>query len=155
MSGMRATISAMKIVTDRDIEKIPARNLRVSRAVFGEFWREVEAYAAAETARGASTTRTAGLVLTCRWVACSTTEVNGRRFLAIRPVGFGDHVAYEELIEAEYVAAEMALVRGPETGRFVNKPGYVESVCTVLRWVWRRNGPRPIIDPTTAESAAS
>ena len=144
----------MKMVTDRDLVAIPARNLRVHRDEFGQFWREVEAYAAAETARGASSSRTAGLVLTCRWVACSTTEVNGRRFLAIRPVGFGDHVAHEELIEAEYVAAETALVRGPETGRFVNKPGYVESVCAVLRWVWRRNGPRPIIDRTTAASAA-
>lgn len=142
-------------MTDRDIAKIPARNLRVSREVFGEFWREVEAFAAAETARGASTSRTAGLVLTCRWVARSTTDVNGRRFLAIRPIVSGDHLAYEELIEAEYIAAETALVRGSETGRFANKPGYVESVCAVLRWVWRRNGPRPVIDPATAASAAS
>ncbi|MCF7547427.1 hypothetical protein [Pseudonocardia sp. WMMC193] len=140
----------MGTVTDRDIARIPAGNLRVSRDAFGQLWREVEAHAAAETARGASTPRTAGLVLTCRWLACSTTDVNGRRLLAVRPVGRGSPLAYAELIEAEYVAAETAIVRSPGSGRFAAKPGYVESVCAVLRWAWRRNGPRPEVDPTPA-----
>jgi hypothetical protein len=145
----------MKTVTDRDIAAIPARNLRVSREVFGEFWREAEAYSAAETAAGRPSWRAGGWVIACRWVACSTTEVNGRRSLALRPITGGTPVAYEELIEAEYVAAEILAAKDPATRRYADRPGYVEAVCAVLRWVWRRNGPRPVVDPAPAAGAAS
>jgi hypothetical protein len=145
----------MKTVTDRDIAGIPARNLRVSREVFGEFWREAEAYSAAETAAGRPSWRAGGWVIACRWVACSTTEVNGRRSLALRPITGGTPVAYEELIEAEYVAAEILAAKDPATRRYADRPGYVEAVCAVLRWVWRRNGPRPVVAPATAAGAAS
>jgi hypothetical protein len=39
-------------------------------------------------------------------VGVSTTEVNGWRDLALRPISGGTPVAFEELIEAEYVAAD-------------------------------------------------
>ncbi|GEL26781.1 hypothetical protein PSU4_57350 [Pseudonocardia sulfidoxydans NBRC 16205] len=136
----------MSTVTDREISRIPAGNLRVSRAAFGQLWREVEAHADNETARGASTARTAGLVLSCRWIACATTKVNERRFPAVRPIGQGAPLAIAELIEAEYLAAETAAAGGVGASRFASKPGYVDSVCAVLRWVWRRNGPRPVVD---------
>lgn len=143
----------MSRVTDREISRIPAGNLRVSRAAFGQLWREVESYAADETARGASTARTAGLVLSCRWIACGTTEVNGRRFPAVRPIGQGAQLAFAELIEAEYLAAETAAAGGSGAGRFASKPGYVDSVCVVLRWVWRRNGPRPVVGSSPGDTA--
>mgnify|MGYP001125774120 CR=1 FL=1 len=151
--GARWQNAAVRAVTDREIARIPVGNLRVSRAVFSQLWREVEACAAAETAREASTPRTAGLVLSCRWIACSTTEVNGRHFPAVRPIGRGAPIAYPELIEAEYVAAETAAAGGQGAARFASKPDYVESVCAVLRWAWRRNGPRPVVDFDTGSVA--
>jgi hypothetical protein len=96
----------MEMVTDCAIARIPARNLRVSREVSGQFWREAEAFSAAETAAGCPSWRAGGLVIACRWLACSTTEVNGWRDLALRPISGGTPVAFEELIEAEYVAAD-------------------------------------------------
>lgn len=142
-------------MTDGDIARIPAGNLAVSREAFGRLWREVEACAEAEaeTGMGTSTAQTAGMVLTCRWLARATMEVNGRRFLAVRPVGRGSPLAYPELIEAEYVAAESAMERGPRGRPSHVMPGYLESVCAVLRWAWRRNGPRPGL-PETAPGAA-
>jgi hypothetical protein len=72
----------------------------------------------------------------------------GRSFVARSPVTRVTVVsAYEELIEAEYLAAEQLDVRCPDL--LVDRPGWCEGVRATLRWAWRRSGPPPLpaLDP--------
>ena len=50
--------------------------------------------------------------------------------------------AYEELIEAEYLAAEQLDVRRPDLVE--HQPGWCEGIRATLRWAWRHEGPRPL-----------
>lgn len=59
-------------------------------------------------------------------------------------------VAYEELIEAEYLAAETLEHRRPDIVE--HEPGWCEGVRATLRWAWRRSGPRPVEVPAPALS---
>jgi hypothetical protein len=59
-----------------------------------------------------------------------------------------DEVAYEELIEAEYQAAERLDVRRPDL--FTSPPGWCEGVRATLRWAWRHQGPPPLPLPAVA-----
>ncbi len=52
--------------------------------------------------------------------------------------------AYEELIEAEYVAAERLLARRPVPPTLARRPGWIEGIVATLRWAWRRTGPAPL-----------
>jgi len=56
-----------------------------------------------------------------------------------------DERAYEELIEAEYLAAELLDVRRPDL--VGSRPGWCEAIRTTLRWAWRRSGEPPIVAP--------
>jgi hypothetical protein len=48
---------------------------------------------------------------------------------------------HEELIEAEYLAAEQLDVRRPDLVE--HRPGWCEGIRATPRWAWRREGPRP------------
>jgi len=50
--------------------------------------------------------------------------------------------AYEELIEAEFLAAEQLAWRRPDLVE--HRPGWCEGIAATLRWAWRRNGPAPL-----------
>lgn len=76
---------------------------------------------------------------------------SGRRFLAYSPVTDRTATAYEELIEAEYLAAELLDVRQPEL--LVVRPGWREAIRATLRWAWRRSGPPPLELPTADRAA--
>jgi hypothetical protein len=54
------------------------------------------------------------------------------------PVSRRDESAYEELIEAEYLAAELLDVRRPNLVE--SRPGWCEGIRATLRWAWRRPG---------------
>lgn len=52
--------------------------------------------------------------------------------------------AYEELIEAECVAAERLLARRPVPATLARRPGWVDGIVATLRWAWRRDAPAPL-----------
>jgi hypothetical protein len=51
-------------------------------------------------------------------------------------------LAYEELIEAEYLAAEQLGQRCPDL--LEHRPGWCEAIAATLRWAWRHEGPVPL-----------
>ena len=57
-------------------------------------------------------------------------------------------LAYEELIEEEYLAAQDLEQRRPDLAA---RPGWCEGVRATLRWAWRAEGPPPLELPATAE----
>jgi hypothetical protein len=136
-------------MTEADLARIPVGNLRVPRAEFGAVW------AAAEDRTrpredGVSGWFAAGVAVTCRWLAGTVVGGVGRRSLATSPVGGRQVCAYEELIEAEFLAAERLADRRPDLVK--HRPGWCEGIAATLRWAWRHDGPPPL---PSVESGAS
>jgi len=125
-------------VTAADIARVPPGNVRVPRADFAAVW------AAAE--RDVSHDWYAlGVAQTCRWIAHSRgTTFNGRTPMAHGPVTERSRLAFEELIEAEYLAAEKLAAVEPRPTWLVKRLGWIEAVCATLRWAWARTGPAPL-----------
>ena len=129
-------------MTEADIARVPLGNLRVPRAAFGAVWAAAEDRDWAAAACVAPWFR-AGVAATCRWLAGARVEsVIGGRRLAPSPVGGREVLAYEELIEAEYRAAEQLGQRCPDLVE--HRPGWCEAIVTTLRWAWRHEGPAPL-----------
>ena len=146
---LRATLERVE-VTENDIARIPVRNLRVPRDEFARVWAAAEALGAEQGASGVTDWYTAGVAVTCSWMAGATVRTStGRRFIARSPVTRRTTTAYEELIEAEYLAAELLDVRQPRLVE--SRPGWSDGIRATLRWAWRRNGPPPMELPTCAE----
>jgi hypothetical protein len=140
-------------VTEADIACIPVGNLRVPVAEFGAVWAAAEDRTRPRE-EGVSGWFTAGVAVTCRWLAGAVIEpVRGRRGLAVSPVGGREVRAYEELIEAEFLAAELLAARRPDLVE--HRPGWCEGVVTTLRWAWRHDGPSPLraAEPAAARTA--
>jgi hypothetical protein len=57
------------------------------------------------------------------------------------PITHRRPAAHEELIEAEYHAAELWAVKNPDG--FAGRPGWIEAVRPTLAWAWRASG-RPL-----------
>lgn len=113
-------------------------NIRVSRADFAAIWAAAE-----QTAR--NDWYALGVALTCRWIAHSQgIALNGRLGPAHAPITKRTRLAYEELIEAEYRAAEKLDLRQPRPEWLVERTGWIEAVCATLRWTWARTGPPPL-----------
>lgn len=135
-------------VTERDLQRIPPGNLRVPRGDFGVLWTTAEELNAANGEQGISDWVPAGVAMTCRWLARAATETtNGRRLPARAPVTRRRVLAFEEAIEAEYVAAEKMLARPGSAPIVGSQPGYVEAVSATLRWAWRATGRAPVLVP--------
>ncbi|MCE3551339.1 hypothetical protein LWC33_07720 [Pseudonocardia sp. RS11V-5] len=130
-------------VTARDLSSIPASNLRVGHEEFAELWCAAEAQADSSAVRRGTDWVAGGVAMTCRWLAGATVELNGRRRLPLSPITHRSRPAFEELIEAEYVAAVGMEAQPPEERLYGDRPGYVEAVAATLRWAWRRSGPVP------------
>jgi len=125
-------------VTEADAGRIPSGNLRVPRAEFVAVWVVGERRCAGEW-------YAAGVALTCRWMAGAVVRAfDGRLGPARAPVTRRMARAYEELIQAEYLAAEALEQRRPRSWWLEEKPGWIEGVCATLRWAWARSGPPPI-----------
>ena len=125
-------------VTAADIARVPPGNIRVSRVDFAAVWTAAE--------RDVSHDWYAlGVALTCRWIGHGQgLALNGRRGPAHAPITKRTGRAYEELIEAEYLAAEKLAAREPRPAWLVELPGWIEAVCATLRWAWARTGPAPL-----------
>lgn len=98
-----------------DLARQPVRNIRVSSADFSAVWATAERRSASEAARGVTDWYAGGVVVTCRWLTGTiVTDRTGRRQLPYSPVTERNARAYEELIEAEYLAAEGLDLARPE-----------------------------------------
>ena len=133
-------------VTEKDVERIPVRNLRVPLDEFVAVWAAAERRNTEQAERGMTDWYAGGVTVTCRWMARAVVRpASGPRHLARPPVSRHDERAYEELIEAEYLAAELLDVRRPDL--VGSRPGWCEAIRTTLRWAWRRSGEPPIVAP--------
>lgn len=130
-------------VTESLLDRVPVGNLRVPRAEFGALWVEAERLNAEQTGRPDPDWYPAAVAVTCRWLAGAVVQDGaGRRTLAPSPATRRPARAYEELIEAEYLAAEQLDVRRPDL--IEHQPGWCEGIRATLRWAWRHDGPRPL-----------
>lgn len=131
-------------VTAAALDRVPVGNIRVPRADFGVVWTAAEARSRREAAQGVTDWYAGGVVATCRWLAeAVVTDRTGRRELPYSPATDRCVRAYEELIEAEYLAAEGLDLSRPDLLR--HRPGWCEGIRATLRWAWRCNGPAPLV----------
>ena len=136
-------------VTENDIKRIPLRNLRVPRDEFVAVWAAAERRNTEQTEQGVTDWYAGGVIATSRWMARAIVRPSsGPRRLARSPVSSRTELAYEELIEAEYLTAELLDVRRPDLVE--SRPGWCEAVRATLRWAWRRSGPAPMTLPLHA-----
>lgn len=140
-------------VTRHDIARIPLGNIRVPRGEFAEVWAAAERRCAELGEQGMTDDwYPAGVAVTCAWIANATVRpVSGRSFAARSPVTRSTALAYEERIEAEYLAAEQLDVRRPDLLR--SRPGWCEGIRATLRWAWRHSGPAPLTVPAPQATA--
>lgn len=144
LSWPRATIGDVD-VTQADIDRIPSHNLRVRRAEFAAFWAAAERFHDDNVRNRVSDWYGAGVVMTCRWLARATVRPqSGPWRQAESPVTGRRASAYEELIEAECVAAEKLAMQRPVPPWLVNQPGWIDAVVATLNWAWRRSGQPPM-----------
>jgi hypothetical protein len=131
-------------ITAEDLAGIPPGNLRVPLPEFGAVWAAAERRCVELGERGVTDDwYPAAVAVTCGWLAAAVVRPEvGRPFLARSPVTGRTASAYEELIEAEYLAAEQLDVRCPDL--LVDRPGWCEGVRATLHWAWRRSGPPPL-----------
>lgn len=138
----RVTLEGMD-VSATDVAKIPASNMRVSRAEFVALWQTAERLHDEQLRRGVPDWYGAGVVETCRWLAIVEPKT-GPGHLAPSPVTRRLQVAYDDLIEGECQAAEHLAGSRPVPARLMNRPGWIEAVVATLNWAWRRYGSPPL-----------
>jgi hypothetical protein len=132
-------------LTVRDFERIPRGNLRVPVREFARVWWTAERRGDAEEAAGLpEDAYLTGVQVTCRWLAnaiVTSRQASGpvRRW-AHAPLTDTSENAYEELVERETQAAELAVGRSGGSGQ----PGFEDGVLATLAWAWRRSGVPPI-----------
>lgn len=132
-------------VSAADIAKIPAGNVRVPRAEFVALWQAAERFHDEQVRRGVHDWYGTGVVETCRWLANGVVgPKTGSWRLAPSPVTKRVNVAYDELIEAECLAAEKLAVSRPVPPLLERRPGWIEAVVATLNWAWRRYGRSPL-----------
>lgn len=128
-------------VTDRDVAEIPARNLHVPRGEFAAVWTAAERAIRQEP----NDWYAIGVAVTCRWMARATVRpASGRWYVQWAPATKRTASAYEELIEAECVAADALLHRRPIPRWLLARPGWAEAIVDTLGWAWRRSAPAPM-----------
>jgi hypothetical protein len=144
-------------LTGTDLDRIPVTNLRVPLLEFAELWVAVEEHQDAQTARGVDDWYGAGVQATCEWIGCAVVRpLSGRRpYLAPAPVTRGEGSAYEELIHAEAIAADMLVWRTPRPAWLLARPGWAEGIHATFEWAWRASGQPPQFAENRYRAAAS
>jgi hypothetical protein len=126
-------------VTAELVERIPPGNLRVPVAEFAGVW----AIAEERNARGLDW-YAGGVVMTCQWIACARGRPRSQgRGLTLAPVTRRSGRAHEELIEAEFLAAEVLSLRRPRPDWLADRDGWLEGILATFDWCWRGMGPAP------------
>jgi hypothetical protein len=114
-------------VTDSDIARIPAANIRVPRAEFAALWAAAEQLCDEQGRRGVTDWYAGGVAATCEWLAAAVFRPEyGPPQDAHSPATGRSARAYEELIEAEFIEAERLLVQAPPSVR--RRPGWIEGI---------------------------
>jgi hypothetical protein len=133
-------------LTTADIAHIPAENMRVSRDEFGAVWSEAEQLHDDRVSQHIQDWYGAGVVVTCRWLACATVRSpSGAPRPARSPVTKRTGMATPELIEAEWLAAEVLDARRPTPDWLATRPGWSAGIVATLAWAWR-HGTAPPVD---------
>ena len=111
-------------VTDSDIARIPAANIRVPPAEFAALWTTAEQLCDDQDHRGTAAWYAGGVAATCEWLPAAVLRPGpGPPQAADSPATGRSARAYEELIEAECVAAERLLGRRPIPPTLLRRPG--------------------------------
>lgn len=139
-------------VTPSDIASIPAGNLRVRTDDFIALWQTASSRDAALGARGAIDWYAGAVALTCRWMAAAPVRTDSGGGLVRSPATRKRVLAFEELIEEEFLAAQELEQRRPDLAA---RPGWCEGVRATLRWAWRADGPPPLELTNTADLGAT
>lgn len=134
-------------MSEQDIASIPPGNLRVARRDFVALWRTANASGAELGVHGVTDWYAGAVALTCRWMAAAPVRTTRGGGLVRSPATRRRVLAYEELIEEEYLAAQDLEQRRPDLAA---RPGWCEGVRATLRWAWRAEGPLPLELPETA-----
>jgi hypothetical protein len=141
LSVARATIEVVEVLAT-DVARIPAGNLRVPRSEFAALWAGAEHFLEQHPGDWYAF----GVVATCRWIATATVRPRtGSWYVAPAPITQRSASAYEELIEAEYLAAETLSLRQPPPAWLSKQPGWLDGVLAMFAWAWRRSA-RPPLD---------
>lgn len=135
-------------VTQSDIVGIPVGNVRVPRSDFVALWQAASALGADQGVEGVTDWYAGAVALTCRWLAAAPVRTSRGGGLTRSPATRRRALAYEELIEAEYLAAQDLEQRRPELAA---RSGWCEGVRATLRWAWRAEGPPPLDLPAYTE----
>lgn len=136
---MGVTIDRVE-VSAQMVAAIPRGNIRVPREQFAALWRAAERAQQTE-----NTWRSAGVVMTCRWLAGAVVRPpDARPYMARAPVTGRTVSAIEELIQAELLAAEKMALRRPVSVRVQNRPGWLDAVIATLNWAWLGRGEAPV-----------
>ena len=150
LSASRVTLGIME-VTENDIERIPVRNLNVPRDEFVAVWVAAERLSIEQAGLGVTDWYAGGVVATCRWMARAVVRpASGPWRLARSPVTRRTIAASEELIEAEFQAAQALDSRRPELAE--SRPGWCEAIRATLAWAWRSSRQAPITLPAPSAS---
>lgn len=132
-------------LTAADVAGVPATNLHVPVAEFVALWAAAEAFSDQPAGAVADDWYIAGVVITCRWLARATSRpVSGPWYPARSPVTKRQNLAYEELIQAEAVAADVLEAKEPRPRWLLARPGWSEGIAATFRWAWLRTGPAPV-----------
>ena len=132
-------------MTETDVARIPAANIRVPRAEFAVLWTTAEQLCDEQAGRGVTDWYAGGVAATCEWLAAAVFRPeHGPRQTASSPATGRSARAYEELIEAECLAAERLLLRHPVPPTLARRPGWIDGIVATLRWAWRRSAPPPL-----------
>lgn len=147
LSVRDVTIDGVR-VTAADIDRIPSGNIRVSRADFAVLWAEAEHRMAADY----SDWYTAGVVMTCRWMATATI-LDARRARPARSPVMGESArAFEELIAKELFEAHRLSLRRPVPEWLADRPRWLDAVIATLEWAWSGTGGPPMAIPAVRPS---
>ncbi|NMH77230.1 GntR family transcriptional regulator [Pseudonocardia xinjiangensis] len=118
-------------VTEKQFDTVPLRNIRVPKAEFVAVWRAAEQHSAEEAERRRTDWYAVGVLLTCRWLTGAIVpSYDGRRRMPLSPVAYRESITYEELIEAEYLAAQRIEQR--DCGIATAQPGWPDAIRATL-----------------------
>ncbi|GAA4785644.1 hypothetical protein GCM10023200_19490 [Actinomycetospora chlora] len=136
-------------VTLSDTTGIPPGNIRVPHAAFVSVWRLATRKDSEHADRGFSDWYAGAIALTCRWMAAAPLRTSRGGGLVRAPATRRRVLAYEELIEEEFLAAQDLEQRRPDLAA---RAGWCEGVRATLRWAWRAEGPPPLEQPAPADA---
>ena len=130
--------------TSSDAAGITAENLRVPQEEFLTIWHEASRREAELADDEIVDWYVGAVVQTCRWMAAVPMRTALCGGLTRSPVTLRACVAREELIEAEWYAAQR---QDQFSQNLAARPGWCEGVRATFEWAWRRQGPPPIEVP--------